>query len=201
MLSPVVAAQQSLRETTSSINCFKLSNSLPIGCIMKFTATIQKDSSSLNWNFFIPVTKEIAQHFIDKDRRVICKVNDTAPFHAALMPNGKGDFFINLNKERRKIIGTEIGEPIEVALEKDESKYGMPMPAEMEELLALDDEGSEYFHALTLGKQRSLLHLVGKPKNSDTRIKKAIVIVEYLKNSKGKLDFKELNQAFKDYNG
>ena len=67
----------------------------------------------------------------------------------------------------------------------------------MEELLAQDEHGSKVFHDLTPGRQRSLLHLVGKPKSEAIRIKKAITILEYLKSVNGVLDFKELNLAFK----
>ena len=73
------------------------------------------------------------------------------------------------------------------------------MPEEMEVLLAQDEEADRYFHQLTPGKQRSLLHIIGKPKTEATRLKKAIVITEYLKTNRGKLDFKELNLAFKEY--
>ncbi|MEL6720156.1 MAG: YdeI/OmpD-associated family protein [Bacteroidota bacterium] len=166
----------------------------------EFISSIEQADSTLGWHFTIPVIKDIAADFMENDRRVICSINGAKGFHAALMSDGKGDFFINLNKERRKRLGVAIGEPINITLSKDESKYGMPMPEEFEELLAIDDEGNHFFHALTPGKQRSLLHLIGKPKSSDVRLKKAIVINEHLKKNQGKLDFKQLNQDFKDYN-
>jgi len=166
----------------------------------EFITSIQQTDSTLGWYFSIPVIKDIAAEFMENDRRVLCSINGEENFHAALMPDGKGDFFINLNKERRKKLGITVGEPISVLLTKDESKYGMPMPEEFGELLAMDDEGSEFFHALTPGKQRNLLHIIGKPKSSDIRLKKAIVVNEHLKNNQGKLDFKQLNQDFKDYN-
>jgi len=56
------------------------------------------------------------------------------------------------------------------------------------------------FHNLSAGKQRTLLHLIGKPKSEEIRINKAMVVNEYLKEVNGRLDFKELNQAFKDAN-
>ena len=93
----------------------------------------------------------------------------------------------------------QVGSKVQVSLQPDESKYGMPMPEEMDELLKIDDEANQYFHALTKGKQRSLLYIIGKPKNSDTRLNKAIVVTEHLKRWNGKLDFAILNQEFKDY--
>ena len=67
----------------------------------------------------------------------------------------------------------------------------------MKELLLLDPEAEHVFHKLTIGKQRSLLYVIGQPKTSEARLKKAIVITEYLKLTGGKLDFKDLNEAFK----
>jgi len=70
----------------------------------------------------------------------------------------------------------------------------------MEELLLQDEDGNKVFHRLTPGKQRSLLHIIAKPKSENIRIKKAVAILEYLKSVNGKLDFKELNLAIKNAN-
>ena len=161
-----------------------------------FQTTISNFYGDL-WGFHIKVTAKIAAPYLTKDRRVLCQLNEGESFACALMPDGKGAFFINVNKERRKTLGIELGDTIAVVIQKDTSKYGMPMPPIMAEILAQDPEADNYFHALTAGKQRSLLHIVGKPKREETRLKKALVITEYLKMNKGKLDFKELQIAFR----
>ncbi|MEM1328651.1 MAG: YdeI/OmpD-associated family protein [Bacteroidota bacterium] len=155
------------------------------------------DSSTIYYGVFVPAQE--ADDFIDNDRRVVCSINNTKGFQGALMHDGNGDFFINLNKEKRRELELKPNEPFEVTLKKDNSKYGAPMPEELEVLLEQDEEGSHYFHELTPGKQRSLIYLVSKPKQSDTRLRKAIIIVDFLKTNKGKLDTKALNQAFKEY--
>ena len=149
------------------------------------------------WSFHLKVPADIAAPFIDKDRRVLLQIGDLPAFACALMHDGKGDYFINLNKERRKKLGLQLGDKVTATIEKDNSKYGMPIPEIMEILLADDEEANRYFHELTPGKQRSLLHIIGKPKTEATRLKKAVVITEYLKTNKGKLDWKELQLAFK----
>lgn len=165
---------------------------------MTFTTTLENFNSNL-WAYHIRVPNEAAEVFKQgKERRVICKLNNALEIQCAIMPKGDGTFFINLNKEIRKKLDLGLGEEVTVTLRKDESKYGLPMPEEMAELLKIDDEGNHYFHALTKGKQRSLLHIIGKPKTSDTRLRKALVVVDYLKMTGGKLDFKELNEAFKE---
>lgn len=163
---------------------------------MQFTSILAKFEGNL-WGHHIIVPDEIFQVFADTDKRVVCKLNNLKEIQCALMPKGDGQYFINLNKELRKKLGINVGEEVRVEIRKDESEYGMPMPEEMQELLNLDDEGNHYFHQLTRGKQRSLLHIIGKPKTSNTRLKKAVVIIDYLKEVEGKLDFKELQLAFK----
>ena len=96
-----------------------------------------------------------------------------------------------------KKVGVIIGSEIEVILKPDESKYGIPLPEEMEELLKMDEEANHIFHTLTKGKQRSLLYIIGKPKNTDSRLNKAVLITRYLKLVNGKLDFKEMTEYLK----
>ncbi|MEM6879203.1 MAG: YdeI/OmpD-associated family protein [Bacteroidota bacterium] len=139
---------------------------------------------------------ELLEH--TTDRRVLCRFPDADVVkHAALMHDGNGHYFINISKEIRKEVGIDFGDEVDFELSPDNSKYGMPLPEEMAVLLEQDPEADRVFHTLTLGKQRSLLYLIGKPKTSDTRLTKALGVVEYLKSTNGKLDFKELNDSLK----
>ena len=165
-----------------------------------YKSTLEKFDSVL-WGHHFKVSDEIAKPFIEgNDRRVICSINNTLDFPCALMPSGEGGFFINMNKENRKKLKIGVGDKVTFSLKKDKSEYGLPMPEELGELLKIDDEASEYFHALTPGKQRSLLYLIGKPKSSATRLNKALGITEFLKYNKGELDFKLMNAFLKDFN-
>ena len=106
--------------------------------------------------------------------------------------------YILLNKEVCKKLNLHLNDDIEVELLKDESKYGMPLSEEMEEVFFSDPDGSDLFHQLTPGKQRMLIYVVNKYKSSQLRIKKAFVILEHLKNRNGALNFKGLNEDFKN---
>ena len=165
---------------------------------MKFKTTLEKFESNL-WGYHIPVPNEIVEKFIQGDnKRIVLKINEGGEVQCAFMPDGNGGWFINVNKELRKKLNLKVGQEVNAEIQKDESKYGLPMPEEMLELLQIDDEGNKIFHELTPGKQRSLLFIIGKPKNSDTRLRKALMTIDYLKEANGKLDFKELNTFFKD---
>ena len=154
--------------------------------------------SSLMWNFRITVPDDIMDHFKGTDKRIICSINQSHEHHCALMSNGDGTYFIMVNKDFRKKYDLNTGDEVLVELRADDSKYGMAVPDFFEELCFQDPEASDFFHALTPGKQRSLLHVIGKLKSEQKQLEKALVIFDYLKMSNGELDFKALNEAFKN---
>ena len=150
------------------------------------------------WYAAIYIPKEIGIQVVNaENRRVICTINNKHTFQCALMPGGEGSFFINTNKEIRKKLSLEIGDDVDVILKPDDSEYGMPVAEELQTAWEMDEEAFALFKKLTLGKQRSLIHIVSKPKSSEIRIKKALTMLAYLKSVQGNLDFKELNEAFK----
>lgn len=168
---------------------------------MKFNGQICSfDDNTLYWELHIPIPESVflQLHAEAKDKRVICTLKNEYTFHCAMLP--KVTFhYILLNREVCKKLNLHLNDDIEVVLVKDESKYGMPLSEEMQEVFFSDPEGSELFHQLTPGKQRSLIHVVNKYKSSQLRIEKSFVILDHLKNRKGVLDFKGLNEDFKNF--
>lgn len=147
------------------------------------------------------VDDEVAEDIRSKKiKRLICTVNSQERFHCALQSTGNGTYFVMVNKTLQKKLKSPIGSKLFVKLEKDKSKYGMPMPEEMAEIMAQDPEVDEIFHALTPGKQRSLLYIIGKPKTTESRIKKAVLITRYLSEVNGEIDFREMNEYIKKNN-
>jgi uncharacterized protein YdeI (YjbR/CyaY-like superfamily) len=77
-----------------------------------------------------------------------------------------------------------------VEIEADTTTYQAEMPEELEEILNTDPDGMEVFEALTPGRQRSILFMIGRLKRIDSRIRKALSVVEKLKM--GVTDLKQL---------
>ncbi|TNE48346.1 MAG: DUF1905 domain-containing protein [Bacteroidetes bacterium] len=165
---------------------------------LTFTTVVEKFDSNL-WGYHFMVPELASQELLASDaRRVICVLNGKAEFQCALMPKGEGQYFINLNKKLRDQLRLTVGSQVDVALRPDNSTYGLPMPEEFAELLRQDPEGDTLFHALTPGKQRNLLYIVGHVKSPDLRISKAMICLEHLKNNNGKINFRQLNAELKN---
>ena len=164
---------------------------------VKFETELVQSSTGSGWHFLL-VEKKIEQKFgfEGKFKRVVCSINGGENFQCALMPWGE-IFYIIVNKQKRDAIGIAAGDIVSVDLVKDESKYGLPMPAEFREVLDQDPDGDRLFHTLTAGKQRSILYLLAKPKDIDLRIHYALLIVEHLKDNDGKIIDSKLYEDLK----
>ena len=166
--------------------------------VFEFTVPLEKFEDGL-WVYHIKIPadvyKELNTEGID---RVLCYLNDHGPIHAGFMPAGQGVYFIMLNQKLVNSFGLMLGATINVRLLRDPSEYGMPLPEELEEMLIQDPEASYYFHALTRGKQRALIYIVGKMKKGETRAEKAAVIINHLLNRRGVMDFRELNEEMRE---
>jgi len=164
---------------------------------VRLKTKLVKSPIESGWHFLLIGPKVVeALAFEGRFRRVMCSINGDKAFHCALLPWGE-QFYIIVNKKKRDSLGIAAGDEVEVILEKDTSKYGLPMPPEVKEVLRQDKEGDKLFHALTPGKQRSMLYWLSRTKDVDRRIHETLIFVEHLKNNDGKIDNKKLQQELK----
>jgi len=167
---------------------------------VKLKCVLTKSPDGSGWHY-IEIDKKVGRKFERNDgsRRIVCTINGAESFQCALNPWGEV-FAIIVNKEKRDRLGIVGGDKITVELRADDSKYGLPMPEELQEVLNQDSDGDRLFHSLTAGKQRSLLYMVGKIKDIDRRIHAALIVIEHLKKNDGKLIgealYRELKRPF-----
>ncbi|HMQ04458.1 MAG TPA: YdeI/OmpD-associated family protein [Pyrinomonadaceae bacterium] len=149
------------------------------------------------WHFLV-VDRETANKFKfeGSSRRIICTIKGGEPFPCALMPWGD-IFYIMVNKQRRSELGLEVGQKVDIVLEKDDSKYGMPMPEELQEVLNQDPDGEKMFEKLTPGKKRSMMYHIGTINDIDKRIHTALIFVEHIKKNDGKIIYEQLTKELK----
>lgn len=166
---------------------------------LRLISVLTKSEQEFGWHFLTFNAKSVAAlNFEDKkSRRVVCTINDSHTFQCALLPWTKDGFCIVVNKKIRDKLGISEGTKVKVELIKDESKYGLPMPKELKEVLRQDPDGDKLFHSLTAGKQRTILYYLAKPKDLDRRIHMALVVVEHLKKNDGKIVYPKLADELK----
>lgn len=140
--------------------------------------------------YLIPIPEKMGIEIHEKfGKRVICIVNGNK-IHCAVQKSKAHGYYIGAGKDTRKKIQVHPSDEFELTILEDNTKYQLEVPEELSEVLETDPEASERFEALTDGKKRSLIHHVGKAKQSITRIDRALKIAENLKF--GFTDLKEL---------
>ena len=162
-----------------------------------FEATLSLLDNPL-WTVVFPVPQNIAEDILSQkeDRRIICTVGSLSK-HCALMHDGQGGFYILMNKTECKKLKIEPGSTCKLKVELDQSKYGMHVPEAFEAVMETDPEGERLFEALTPGKKRSALHMLGKIKDEALQIERILIFFEHLKRQGGNIEYKILNQEFK----
>lgn len=124
-------------------------------------------------------------------QRFICTVNKNLTWKCGLVSHKAGGAYILLNKKQMQIGKLNVGQPVNVSLKKDESKYGMDVPAELAEIFKQDKVGKERFDGLAPGKRRYIIYYVNQVKSSDLRIERAVRLISNLKKlPPGKETFK-----------
>lgn len=168
---------------------------------MKFKGILKAfEENSLGYGPHFVIPNDIFEKMIKlaPDKRIKCTLNNKLTISRAMSP--KGDInYILLNKDIVKKLKIDFGDEVSLELQPDQSKYGIDITEEMEEVLYSDPEGAALFDKLTPGVQRSLIYIVNKIKSSQLRIERSFVILEHIKKMKGKVEYKILQQDFKDF--
>jgi Domain of unknown function (DUF1905)/Bacteriocin-protection, YdeI or OmpD-Associated len=165
--------------------------------LFMFTSVLERSTNKL-WGGHFIVPAEVAKRLISKrSRRVVCQLNNAAAYQCAMIPHGNGGFVITVNKKLRDSLGLDFGMNVNVTLRKDSSKYGLPVPEELKELLLQDRQGSDLFHSLTKGKQRTLLYIIGSAKTSPRRLERAVRVIKHLKVNLGTINYRQLNESLR----
>ncbi|MFA6457076.1 MAG: DUF1905 domain-containing protein [Bacteroidota bacterium] len=161
--------------------------------LYRFTSSLEKSDNKL-WGCHFRVPKKIALALSEPgSRRVVCTLNGKERYQCAILHFKTGLPVISVNKKVRDSLGVTFGSEVEVNLTKDDSDYGLPLPEELAEVFKQDAAGKKLFHALTAGKQRTLLYIIGNVKDPEKRVLRSLAIVRHLKENKGSIDYKKLN--------
>ncbi|MEO6287984.1 MAG: YdeI/OmpD-associated family protein [Dyadobacter sp.] len=133
--------------------------------------------------FYIMVPDSIARQFVEGRRpaRVRCILNDMVEFQCAIRPKGDGGFYINVGTPLRQQGKFVLGQKLSVRIWKDDSEFGRDMPEELQELLAMDEEGNQLFDQLLPSHKRGIIHYVAGAKSVQVRIDRAIMLINRLK--------------------
>lgn len=132
---------------------------------------------------FLKTAIYLPQHVVEKlpaGRVRVKGLCNNAPFALAVLHLKDGARYFAVSAALRKAAGVRVGDPVKVSFTiVDPDK--LELPEELEAVLAQDEEARTAWDKLTTGYQRSLVHYITSVKNVDSRIKRALDLVNRAK--------------------
>ena len=105
-----------------------------------FSAQIERFDVDAAWHFLAIPAEHVADVREAGDGRYVITVNDAVTWHCGLLPTGDGRWFVAVSKAKIKAAQTTFGGWVHVDLAVDKSKYGMPIPEDLQDMLDDDPE-------------------------------------------------------------
>jgi uncharacterized protein YdeI (YjbR/CyaY-like superfamily) len=97
-----------------------------------------------------------------------------------MLPTGEGTWFVVLSKTKMEAVEAHVGDWLNVDMVPDTSKYGMPLPEDLADILADDTEFERRFDAMLPGKRRNAIHQIASAKTPETAAKRIIKLMQQL---------------------
>lgn len=104
----------------------------------------------------------------------------TIEFFAAVRKY-QGQFIMMFSKNKQKELGLLPNDYFHMQFFEDTSEYGMDVPEEFEAVLLSDYHAYQIFESFTKGKQRGIIYMITRIKDSQRKIDKTLILCENLK--------------------
>ena len=129
---------------------------------------------------YADVPIDVENEFGTKGRlRVKASINGKEVI-TSLMPHGNGKHFIILSKEIRSMVNIELGDTIEVSLEKENSPNEVTIPTDLLDALKKNKKAHDYFKHLPPSHKKEYIKWIDEAKKMETRNSRILKTVEKL---------------------
>ena len=148
-----------------------------------------------NWSFSAQIERfegEGHMHFVaipdalvddirsQGSKRYVITMNDAITWHCGLLGTGDGRWFVMVSKDKLARAQTTLGGWVHVDFRVDRSKYGMPVPPDLQDMLDDDPEFLARFDAMLPGKRRNAMHSISMAKTDATIAKRILKLMNEL---------------------
>jgi len=145
-----------------------------------FRAVLEPTGDALRWVIARVPFDPAEVWAVRRGRRVRGEINGFA-FRTALFPEAGGKKHVLLvNKKMQAGAGAKAGDAVRIRLEPDLEEREAAVPAELDKALKADRALRRYFEEMKPSSRREVGRWVGEPKSTDSRMKRAEQVAEWL---------------------
>ena len=143
---------------------------------MRFTARLADSGRGGTW---IEVPGDPRAEFGEARAPVAGTLNGT-PFRGRLSVYG-GKTYLGLNREVRALAGIEVGDEVEVAIERDDEPREVEVPEALQAALVADTRARHAFEVLSYTHRNEYARWIAEAKKPDTRDRRVAQAIEMLR--------------------
>jgi hypothetical protein len=97
---------------------------------------------------------------------------DGHPYRGVIANMGTGCHIIGVRKDIRKAIGKEVGDIVNVTIEKDEAERIVEVPEDLKNLLSKNRQAREFYDSLSFTNRKEYALWISSAKKDETREKR-----------------------------
>ena len=142
-----------------------------------FSAVIHKEAI----NYVVEVPSAISMQLGNASHIPVRGSADGKPFQSTCARRRGNRYALFLNVEIRKAIGKTAGDSVSVEMEYDPVSRDIPLPEDVEMILAEEHGILEEFLNTSPSYQRELTKYILKAKHENTRLKRIYILVERMR--------------------
>jgi hypothetical protein len=148
--------------------------------ILRFEAVVEA-AGQRGGSASIKVPADAATTFGSRSVTSIRGVINGFTFRSSIFPTGEGDFYLVLNREVRAGARVQVGDRIQVTLEKDLEPRTLDVPEDFQQALDANPEALAAFARLSYTHQKEYIQWMESAKREATRQRRVASAVEKLK--------------------
>ncbi len=136
-----------------------------------FQAMLRREGGKGSW-VTLTVPFRVEDVFGTRGRVPVKGTINGVAFRNSLMPTGDGTHYLVVNGDIRTAAGAEIGDTVEVVLDRDTKPRVVRVPANLLAAIKDDSVAKEYFDRLAPSHQREYVGFITEAKKPETQAKR-----------------------------
>jgi bifunctional DNA-binding transcriptional regulator/antitoxin component of YhaV-PrlF toxin-antitoxin module len=139
--------------------------------IKKFKAVLENSEKEMNIAF-VSIPFDVQQEYGTKGRVKIKATFDGHPYRGVIANMGTGCHILGVRKDIREAIGKQVGDVVNVTLEKDEEERVVDVPVELQKLLTKNSSARKFFDSLSFTNRKEYALWISSAKKEETKAKR-----------------------------
>jgi len=146
---------------------------------LRFRARLYAAMEGKNWTF-LDLPENSSQALGSRARVAVAGTMNGHPFKSSVMPTGRGNHSLMVNRQMREGARASAGDEVDVAIARDTAPRTVKVPADLAKALRASAEAQANWKAFSTSHRKEYVAWIEDAKKSETRaarIRKAVAMI------------------------